>query len=125
MSNKLFDQFQDVNVEKIGGSVQTLMECQVQYCKLVREYKEEKKFIERELEKLCQEKKEFDEKNFHEIRQTLIEDEVDENTRKRWMEDFQNSMNQSFRMSGKLLNDFAIKDWDEFRTKAEELIKGV
>ena len=67
----------------------------------------------------------FYENKVHEIEKTLIEDEVDENARKLWIADLQNSMNQSFQMSRNLLNDFAIRDLNKFRSKAEQLIKGV
>lgn len=124
MSSKLLEPFSDMNVHIADKSVQTLMECENQYAKLVREYKNEIDFIQQKLEQLRKEEVDFYSKELHKIEKIMIEDEVDEKARKIWLADLQNSMKQSFNMSRNLLNDFAIKDLNEFRKKAEELIKG-
>lgn len=121
--SSLLDPFKDTNVEKVDESVQSLIECENQYCKLLREYQPEIDFILQKMQKLREEEIAFNER-IHEIEQTMIGDDVDERARKVWIADLQNSMKLSFKMSQNLINDFYIRKLDEFRSKAESLIKG-
>lgn len=119
--SSLFDQFKDINVEKVDESVQSLLECENQYCKLLREYQPEIDFILRTLSELREEEIRFSER-IHEIEQVMIDDEVDEIARKKWIAELQNSMKLSFKMSNELVSDFYVRKLDEFKSKAESLI---
>lgn len=120
----VWDPFKDINVEKVDKSVEKLLECENQYCKLIREYKPEIGFMLNKLNELRDEEMNFNER-IQEIEKVMKDDDVDENTRKKWMEDLKNSMKASFRMSYDLIHDFYLRQLDEFKSKAEELIKGV
>lgn len=119
----LWEPFKDTNVEKVDESVQSLIECEKGYCELLREYQPEIEFILKKMEQLRKEELEFNER-IHDIEQVMINDEVDENARKMWIADLQNSMKLSFKMSNSLINDFYIRKFDEFKSKAESLITG-
>ena len=121
--SSLFDPFKDINVEKVDESVQNLIECENQYCKLLREYQPEIDFILKKIVEIREEEVKFYER-IHEIEQVMIDDEVDEEARKKWIADLQNSMKLIFRMSNSLINDFYIRKLDEFKSKAESLMKG-
>lgn len=121
--SSLLDPFKDINVEKVDESVQSLIECENQYCKLLREYQPEIDFILSKLVELREEELAFNER-IHEIEQVLIKDDVDETARKKWIADLQNSMKLSFMMSNNLVRDFYVRKLDEFKSKAESLIKG-
>lgn len=122
--SSLLDPFKDTNLEKVDESVQSLIECENQYCKLLREYQPEIDFILQKMQKLREEELAFSER-IQKIEQVMISDDVDEKARKVWIKDLHNSMKLSFKMSQSLINDFYIRKLDEFRSKAESLIKGV
>lgn len=121
--SSLWTSFKDTNIEKLDDSVQNLMECENQYCKLLREYEPEIDFILQKMKELREEELQFYGK-IHEIEKTMVNDDVDESARKMWLADLQNSMNLSFKMSNNLIKDFYVKKLDEFKTRAEKLIKG-
>lgn len=122
--SSLLDPFKDTNLEKVDESVQSLIECENQYCKLLREYQPEIDFILQKMQKLREEELAFSER-IQKIEQVMISDDVDEKARRVWITDLHNSMKLSFKMSQSLINDFYIRKLDEFRSKAESLIKGV
>ena len=122
--NSLLDPFEDINIENVPDSVQAFIECENQYMKLLREYQPDIQFILNELNKLRQEEIAFNEEKLHEIEQVLINNQVDEIARKKWIADLQNSMKLSFKMSYNLIKDFYVSKLDEFKEKAEEIIKG-
>jgi hypothetical protein len=45
VGNNLYDEFQDIRSESKNKSLISLFECEKQYCKLLREYKEEIDYI--------------------------------------------------------------------------------
>lgn len=124
MGNPLFEVFNEYQVDSVHENVQSLMKCQHEYMKLIKEYKEEIEFINQKIRDLRKEEVEFYEKKLHEVEQIMRDDEVDEQIRKAWMNDLENSMKISFEMSHRLLNDFYILGLDEFNSKADALIQG-
>lgn len=121
----IYDEFyKGEELESTNYTLRELFESQKKYAALVREYKPEIEYIQGCLKDLREEEKAFYEKELPEILEILKKEDVNEASRKEWMEKLQDSMAKSYKMSEDLLNDLAIKQVDEFRRAAEEIIRG-
>ena len=125
MGSELFRRFENNDVINKDVSLDTLYEYQKQYMKLVREYKNEIEFINNQLKELREEQEKFYSTDILKISDVLDNDKVDEEAKKMWLRELQASMSRSFKMSERLLNDFAVKSIDEFRTNADKIIRGL
>lgn len=124
-SMNVFDEFyKGEELESNNYTLNELFESQKKYASLVREYKPEIEYVQNCLKDLREEEKLFYEKELPEILNILKDADVNEESRKEWLAKLRDSMAKSFNMSKSLLDDLVIKQMDEFKRAAEEILRG-
>lgn len=122
--SSIYDVFyKEGNLNSGQSSLDGLFECQEKYGRLLREYKPEIEYIETCLKELRTEETSFYEKELPQIIEVLKNDDVNEEARKIWLKKLQENMEKSFSMSRSLLQDFAIKQMDDFKEEAEKILR--
>lgn len=121
----VYDEFyRGEELESTNYTLKELFESQNQYAKLLRQYMPEIEYVQKCLKDLREEEKAFYEKELPEILAQLKNEDVSEASRKEWAEKLRDSMAKSFHMSKSLLDDLVIKQMDEFKQAAEEILRG-
>lgn len=119
-----FEPFRRNSPKKKEPTLQALIDYRESYMKLLKKYQPEVKFIQEMIEKNESEIKEFYTVTLSEVSHKLCNDlAIDAEMRSLWLRRFESNISKSFELSQKLVEDFAIKNIDEFQKEAEEILK--
>ena len=121
-----FDEFKDISPKKKDPTIQVLYEYEKHYLEMIRKYGEEIKFIQDLLQEYRKEYKTFYETTLPQVKKKLMEDVcIDEEMKRVWLNRFITNVERSFGLSETLINDYAIKNLDEFKKAVNEKLRSI
>lgn len=121
-----FDAFESESPRRKDPTIQVLYEYEKHYLEMVRKYSQEIKFIEDMLSNFRREQETFYSKALPDIINKLNQDVgVDEEMKKVWLNRLTTNIERSFTLSETLINDYAIKNIDEFKAAVNEKLRSI
>lgn len=120
-----FDEFKDVSPRKKDPTIQVLYDYEKHYMELVRKYGNEIQFISDMLQNFRKEQELFYKETLPEIKEKLSQDSagVDEEMKRVWLQRLTTNIDRSFGLSETLINGYATKSIEEFKTAVNEKLK--
>ena len=94
--------------EQLGRTLHVLYGYEANVLKLIKDYKEEIKFVNSVQEDIRREKVQFFTNVLGEVAKTLKESKIDDEVNKKWLMDFVESMNRSLDLSGDIAKSYTI-----------------
>ena len=130
LSNAIWEYVQRNSNTKLNERLEIYWKYEEHYLKVLKEYKEELKFVAALQEDLRKERAKFFAETLKEVSKTLAETKVDQGVQNAWIQNLVQSYTQSLDMSSELVQETAVqtladikKDVDKVKesaTKTEE-----
>ena len=121
-----FNEFDDVSPKRKEPSIQVLYDYEKHYMELVRKYSPEISMIANMLSDFRNEQECFYKEILPQIAAKLNQDVgIDDEMRKLWLKRLTTNMDRSFGLSETLINDYATKSIDEFKTAVNEKLRKI
>jgi predicted RNase H-like nuclease (RuvC/YqgF family) len=121
-----FDEFNDISQNKKDPTIQTLYEYEKHYMEMLKKYKNEIDFIQEKLHDNRREREEFYSKILPDISDKLSKDEgIDDKMKQNWLNRLTENIERSFEFSENLINDYAIKNLNEFKKEVDEKLRNI
>lgn len=111
----LMGAYKKTSPEKKLDSAEKIMAYEEHYMKLLRRYKDEIDHIEMMMKELREERTDFYLNKLPLIRQELEKDDVSSANSAEWIEQVQENIERSFRISEQLIDHYVTKNLDEFK----------
>lgn len=119
-----FDEFNDIPQKRKDPTIQILFEYEKHYLEMLKKYGSEIKFIEDMLSSFREEQEQFYSKILPEIIEKLTQDKgIDDDMKRIWLTRLTGNIERSFNLSENLINDYAIKNLEEFKAEVDEKIR--
>ena len=116
-----FSEFEDIATKKRDIPIQVLYEYEKHYMELLKKHSTEITMIHNMLKEFRDEQKTFYDTVLPNIIQKLKEDDrIDSKIKSVWVEQLTANMDRSFSLSESLINDFAIKNINQFKNAVNE-----
>lgn len=116
-----FSEFEDITTKKRDIPIQVLYDYEKHYMELLKKYSTEITMIHNMLKEFRDEQKTFYGTVLPKIIQKLKEDDgIDSKIKSVWVEQLTANMERSFSLSESLINDFAIKNINQFKNAVNE-----
>ncbi len=130
MTNKVrenaFNVFDDISPKKKDPTIQVLYEYEKHYLELVKKYRNEIEFINNLQNEYRQEQIDFYRDILPSIVNKLGEDDgIDDDMKKIWSKRVEGNINNSFRLTETVLNDFTVKKIDEFKKAVNNKLNNI
>jgi len=125
-TDNCFNEFRDIPQKRKDPTIQVLYEYEKHYLEMIKKYSEEIKFIQNMLSDFRKEKEEFYQKVLPDINKKLSEnDGIDKEMKKNWLNRLSTNIERSFKFSETLINDYAVKNLDEFKQAVNEKLNNI
>lgn len=122
----LFYSFTPVNPEYNNKKLEQLSAYEEHYMKLLQKYKPEIEEIERMMENLRCERKNFYEKTLPQVEMALKKEEVSSiKAKQMWISEFVKNMEKSFEISDSLISHYITSNLEEFKEKMQSVVDKV
>lgn len=119
-----FDEFDDVSPKRKNPSIQVLYDYEKHYMELVRKFSPEISMIVDMLGDFRNEQEQFYKEVLPQIVDRLNQDAgIDAEMRNVWLKRLTTNIDRSFGLSETLINDYATKSIDEFKTAVNEKLR--
>lgn len=116
-----FSEFDDILPKRKEPTIQTLYEYEKHYLEMLKKYSNEIKFIQDLLSDFRAEQTKFYEIDLPNIIDKLNHDEgIDDEMKRIWLNRLSTNMERSFSLSESLINDYAVKNLEEFKSAVNE-----
>lgn len=123
-SDNCFSEFDDVSPKRKNPSIQVLYDYEKHYMELVRKYSSEISMIAGMLSDFRKEQEQFYNEVLPQIVVKLNQDVgIDAEMRDVWLKRLTTNIDRSFGLSETLINDYATKSIDEFKTAVNEKLR--
>lgn len=124
--NNCFNEFDDASPKRKDPSIQVLYDYEKHYMELVRKYSPEISMIASMLSDFRNEQERFYKEILPQTAAKLNQDVgIDDEMRKLWLKRLATNMDRSFGLSETLINDYAAKSIDEFKTAVNEKLRKI
>lgn len=124
ISDNCFDEFDDVSPKRKNPSIQVLYDYEKHYMELVRKFSPEITMIAGMLSDFRNEQEQFYKEVLPQIIDKLNNDAgVDAEMRNIWLKRLTTNIDRSFGLSETLINDYATKSIDEFKSAVNEKLR--
>lgn len=121
-----FDEFKDIPQKRKDPTIQILFEYEKHYLEMLKKYGNEIKFIQDMLSGFRKEQEQFYSTTLPNIIENLSKDDgIDVEMKKIWLNRFTGNIERSFNLSENLINDYAIKNLNEFKAEVDEKIRNL
>lgn len=121
-----FGEFEDVSPKRKEPTIQVLYEYEKHYLEMLRKYSNEIEFIQKMLSNFREEQAKFYHQILPDIEDKLKGDEaINDEMRRIWIDRLVANMDRSFNLSESLINDYAVKNLDEFKTAVNEKMRNI
>lgn len=121
-----FGEFEDVSPKRKEPTIQVLYEYEKHYLEMLRKYSNEIEFIQKMLSNFREEQAKFYHQVLPDIEDKLKGDEaINDEMRRIWIDRLVANMDRSFNLSESLINDYAVKNLDEFKTAVNEKMRNI
>ena len=94
-------------------------------CKLVRDYQSEIAYMDELLKNIRNERNKFYSQQIPQIEESLKQDSVTEENRKKWIEELRENMEKSFVISETLIKDFVTDNLNEYQSELKSAIERI
>lgn len=123
-SDNCFNEFDDVSPKRKNQSIQVLYDYEKHYMELVRKFSTEISMIAGMLRDFRNEQEQFYKEVLPQIADKLKQDAgIDAEMRNVWLKRLTTNIDRSFGLSETLINDYATKSIDEFKTAVNEKLR--
>lgn len=123
-ADNCFNEFDDVSPKKKKPSIQVLYDYEKHYMELVRKFSPEISMIAGMLSDFRKEQERFYKEVLPQIAEKLNQDAgIDAEMRNIWLKRLTTNVDRSFGLSETLINDYATKNIDEFKTAVNEKLR--
>lgn len=121
-----FDEFNDISQKRKNPTIQILFEYEKHYLEMLKKYGNEIKFIQDMLSSFRKEQEDFYSTILPNIIEKLRQDDgIDVEMKNIWLSRLTANIERSFNLSENLINDYAIKNLDEFKAEVDEKIRNL
>lgn len=121
-----FGEFEDISPKRKEPTIQALYEYEKHYLEMLKKYSDEIKFIQDMLSDFRAEQTKFYEQVLPNIIDKLNSDEgIDAEMKRTWLNRLSTNMERSFNLSESLINDYAVKNLEEFKTAVNEKMRNI
>lgn len=121
-----FGEFEDVSPKRKEPTIQVIYEYEKHYLEMLRKYSNEIEFIQKMLSNFREEQAKFYHQVLPDIEDKLKGDEaINDEMRRIWIDRLVANMDRSFNLSESLINDYAVKNLDEFKTAVNEKMRNI
>jgi hypothetical protein len=121
-----FGEFEDISPKRKEPTIQVLYEYEKHYLEMLRKYSNEIEFIQKMLSNFREEQAKFYHQVLPDIEDKLKGDEaINDEMRRIWIDRLVANMDRSFNLSESLINDYAVKNLDEFKTAVNEKMRNI
>jgi len=94
-------------------------------CKLARDYQSEIAYMDELLKNIRNERNKFYSQQIPQIEESLKQDSVTEENRKKWIEELRENMEKSFVISETLIKDFVTDNLNEYQSELKSAIERI
>ena len=115
----LFSQFKRVTPENRNLTADTLLAYEEAYMKLLKNYAAEIQAIEQMMEQLRKERESFYLQKLPQIKERMLQEEIDGAVLNEWLTELQENMERSFRISESLIQHYVTDNLAEFNRKLQ------
>lgn len=117
----IFGQFQSVSSKSKRADFDDISAYEEHYMKLLKKYLPEIQQIEEMMQGLRAEREKFYTQTFPAVKQSMDEDNVlSEECKAQWLQELQENMETSFRISESLIQHYVTKNLEEFKQALKE-----
>lgn len=119
---ELFGDFKKVSKANTNSSYDVILGYEEAYMKLLKKYQNEIESMAGMLKSVRAEREDFYTNKMHQIKQAMIDDEVDSSIQQEWITEVQRNMEKSFELSESLIKHYVVKNLEEFEQELKESI---
>ena len=94
-------------------------------CKLARDYQSEIAYMDELLKNIRNERNKFYSQQIPQLEESLKQDSVTEENRKKWIEELRENMEKSFVISETLIKDFVTDNLNEYQSELKSAIERI
>ena len=125
-TSNCFGVFDDISPERKEPIIQALYDYEKHYLEMLNKYSSEIEFIQDMLHDFREEQTRFYEESLPNIAEKLENDEgIDDEMKRIWLNRLSSNMERSFNLSESLINDYAIKNLEEFKMAVNEKMRNI
>jgi len=121
LSNAIYEYVQRNSNTKLSERLEIYWKYEEHYLKVLKEYKEELKFVAALQEDLRKERAKFFAETLKEVSKTLSETKVDQGVQNAWIQNLVQSYTQSLDMSSELVQETAVQTMADIKKGVDEV----